>query len=50
MKISENLIGKIVIAAAIIIAGKLIAEAIMTAGGDIGSQIAAALNVIAAQK
>lgn len=43
MKDYQNLIGKIIIAVAIIIAGAMIANAIEGAGGDIGSQIASAL-------
>lgn len=43
MKDYQNLIGKIIIAAAIIVAGAMIAHAIELAGGNIGSQIAGAL-------
>lgn len=43
MKEYQNLIGSILIAAAIILAGFLISTAIHDAGGNIGSQIAAAL-------
>lgn len=46
MKDYQGFIGKIVIALAIVIAGYLISQAIITAGGDIGSQIASALNII----
>lgn len=46
MKEYQNIIGKIVIALAIIIAGYMISQAIITAGGDIGSQIASAINII----
>ena len=40
MKEHQDLIGKIAIAVAIIIAGVMISNAIITAGGEIGSQIA----------
>lgn len=43
MKEYQNLIGKLAIAAAIVIAGVLIANAIEVAAGSIGSQIASAL-------
>lgn len=43
MKEYQNLIGKIIIAVAIIIAGVVIANAIGEASGAIGSQIASAL-------
>lgn len=43
MKDCQNMIGKLAIAAAIIIAGVLIAEAIEVAGASIGSQISSAL-------
>lgn len=43
MKEYQNLIGKIIIAVAIVIAGVLIANAIGEASGTIGSQIASAL-------
>lgn len=43
MKEYQNLIGKLAIAAAIIIAGVMISQAIESAGGNIGSQIASAL-------
>ena len=43
MKDYQNLIGKIIIAIAIVIAGSMIANAIVVAGGEIGSQIASAL-------
>lgn len=43
MKDYQNLIGKLAIAAAIIIAGIIISQAIESAGGNIGSQIAGAL-------
>ena len=43
MKDYQNLIGKIIIAVAIVVAGSMIANAIEVAGGDIGSQIASAL-------
>ena len=49
MKEYQNLIGKIAIAVAIIIAGAMISNAITTAGGEFGSQIASALNAIASQ-
>lgn len=44
MKDYQNLIGKIIIAAAIVVAGAMIANAIEAAGGSIGSQIASALS------
>ena len=43
MKDYQNLIGKIMFAIAIVIAGAMIAHAIEIAGGEIGSQIASAL-------
>ena len=43
MKEYQNLIGKLAIAVAIIIAGVMISQAIEVAGGSIGSQIASAL-------
>ena len=43
MKDYQNLIGKIIIAVAIVIAGAMIANAIEVAGGNIGSQISSAL-------
>lgn len=46
MKENQNIVGKIVIALAIVIAGYMISQAIITAGGDIGSQIASAINII----
>ena len=48
MKEYQNLIGKIIIAAAIIIGAMVIGNAILEAGGNIGSQIASALNILAA--
>lgn len=47
MKEYQNLIGKIIIAGAIIIAAFIISGAIESAGRNIGSQIASALNTIA---
>ncbi len=49
MKEYQNLIGKIVIAVAIIIAGIMISNAIDNVGGEIGSRIAGGLNTIASQ-
>ena len=49
MKDYQNLIGKIIIAAAIIIGAVIIGNAIIEAGGEIGSQIASALHTLAAQ-
>ena len=49
MKEYQDLIGKIAIAAAIIIAGVLIAEAIEAVGGNIGIQVASAPNAISGQ-
>ena len=43
MKEYQNLIGKLAIAVAVIIAGVLISQAVEAAGGNIGSQIADAL-------
>ena len=48
MKEYQNLIGKVVIALAIVIAGALIANAIQNTGSNL-SNIAAALNTIAGQ-
>ena len=45
----QNLIGKIAIAVVIIIAGVMISNAIAIACGEIGSQIASALSIIASQ-
>lgn len=49
MKEYQNLIGKIVIAIAIIIAGIMISNAIDGVGGEIGSRIAGALDTLASQ-
>lgn len=49
MKEYQNLIGKLVIAVAIIVVGVMIANAITYAGGEIGRQIANALSTIASQ-
>lgn len=46
MKDYQNLIGKIIIAVAIIIAGNMIANAIEVAGGSIGSQIASTIATL----
>lgn len=46
MKEYQNLIGKLLIAAAIIIAGVMISNAIQSAGGSIGSQIAYAIGAL----
>lgn len=43
MKEYQNLIGKLAIAVAIIIAGVLISQAIETSSGSIGSQISSAI-------
>ena len=43
MKEYQSLIGKIILAAAIIIAACIVASAIRAAGGSIGSQIASAI-------
>ena len=43
MKEYQNLIGKLAIAVAIIIAGFMISQSIEAAGGSVGSQIASAL-------
>ena len=48
MKEYQNLIGKIIVAVAIIIGAVVIGNAILEAGGNIGSEIASALNTIAA--
>ena len=45
MKEYQNLIGKIFIAIAIIVAAHLISNAIEIAGSNIGSQIAAAMAI-----
>lgn len=47
MKEYQNLIGKVILAVAIIAAALILANAIETAGGTIGSQIASALGRIA---
>ena len=44
MKNHEELIGKVIVALAVIIGAWIIAQAIQTAGGTIGSQIAAAIS------
>ncbi len=49
MKEYQNLIGKIIVAAAIITGSVIIGNAILEASGNIGSQIASALNTIASQ-
>ena len=49
MKEYQNLIGSIVIAAAIIMGAVLIVNAMIEASGNIGSQIASALSTIASQ-
>ena len=43
MKEYQSLIGKIILAAAIIIAACIVASAIRAAGGSIGSQIASSI-------
>lgn len=43
MKEYQKLIGSILIAAAIVIAGTMLSSAVREAGGSIGSQIASAL-------
>ncbi len=47
MKEYQNLIGKVILAGAIIVAALIIANAIEAAGGTIGSQISSALGMIA---
>ena len=49
MKEYQNLIGKLIIAVAIVIVGIMMANAITYAGDEIGSQIASALSAIASQ-
>lgn len=49
MKEYQNLIGKIVIGASIIIAAVILADAVKYAGGEIGSMISGAISAIAAQ-
>lgn len=49
MKEYQNLIGKVIIAAAIIVGAVIIGNAIFEASGNIGAQIAAALHTIASQ-
>ena len=46
MKDYQNLIGKIMIAVAIVIAGVLIANAVKIGYGEIGSQIASAIAIV----
>lgn len=46
MKEYQNLIGKVIVAGAIIVAAFVIANAIEAAGGNIGSQIASALGAL----
>lgn len=49
MKEYQNLIGKVIIAGAIIVAAFIVANAIEATGGNMGSQIASALGSIASQ-
>lgn len=49
MKKYQHLIGKIMIAGAIVVAAFIIANAIEYAGGSIGSQIASALHTVGSQ-
>ncbi len=49
MKEYQDLIGKVIVAAAIVAAAWMIANAVTAAGGTIGSQIASALNNVAVQ-
>ena len=49
MKEYQNLIGKVILAVAIILGAMIIGNAILEASGNIGSQIASALNTIASQ-
>ena len=49
MKDYQDLLGKIAVAAAIIIAGIVVARAINQAAGSIGSQIAGAIVTLASQ-
>ena len=49
MKEYKDLIGKVIVAAAIVVAAWMIANAVTAAGGTIGSQIASALNNVAGQ-
>lgn len=46
MKDYQNLIGKIMIAVAIVIAGVLIANAVKIGCGELGSQIAFAIAIV----
>lgn len=49
MKEYQNLIGKVIVAGAIIVAAFIIAHAFESAAGSVRSQIASALNTIAGQ-
>ena len=49
MKEYQDLIGKVIVAAAIVVAAWMIANAVTASGGTIGSQIASALNNVAGQ-
>ena len=49
MKEYQNLIGKVILAVAIIVGAMIIGNAILEASGNIGSQSASALNTIAIQ-
>lgn len=49
MKEYQNIIGKVIVAGAIIAAAFIIADAIEAVGGNMGSQIASALGSIASQ-
>lgn len=49
MKEYQNLIGKIIIGASIIMAAVILADAVKYAGGEIGSMIASAISSMAAQ-
>lgn len=46
MREYQSLIGKVIVAGAIILAAFIVANAIEAAGGNIGSQIALALGVL----